>query len=178
MGLWYNRRKGVTFILCVIRRNFIQYIIQCSPVGSLVPPSPLSHALDEEPSLPHTHWRAWGDQRQASHHRCLPRSLSSGWEAKWHLLAVPGQEQGGGSHKPCFCSYPGSSSGFMRWEGSRICSTVVEVLESMCDSAVSALDTAPHLPAKAPVWALTTTCLPLLKVGILGTSTTLCWVWQ
>lgn len=119
IGLWNNGRKGVTFIVYVIRRNFIPYIIQCSPVGSPVPRSPLSHALDEEPFLPHLLWRAWGDQRQASHHKCLPRSLSSGWEAKWHPRAVSGQEQGESSHKPCFSSYPGSSSGFTRWEGSR-----------------------------------------------------------
>lgn len=47
-----------------------------------------------------------------------------------------------------------------------------------CVNLHSALDTAPHLPAEAPVQALSTTCLPAPKVGFLGTSTTLCWVWQ
>lgn len=68
MGLWYQLEKRYfSHPLCDQKAIFIQNVIQGSPVSSPVLSSSMSCTLDEQPSLLHPPWRAWGDQRQASH---------------------------------------------------------------------------------------------------------------
>lgn len=178
VGLWYNWRKGVTFILCVIRRNFIPYhSVQSSGQPRLA-----------QPSLPGLGWRAIFTTPLLESKGGPEPSLSPQVPAQAPVIRLRGQMPSHGSpwaktrwrqSQALLLQLPRDSSGFMGWEGSRICGAVVGHFEEHeWMNLHSALDTDPHLPAKAPAQALTTTCLPVPKVGILGSSTTLCWVWQ
>lgn len=143
VGLWYNWRKGVTFILCVIRRNFIPYhSVQSSGQPRLA-----------QPSLPGLGWRAIFTTPLLESKGGPEPSLSPQVPAQAPVIRLRGQMPSHGSpwaktrwrqSQALLLQLPRDSSGFMGWEGSRICGQWWDILKSMSEWICTLLWTQIH----------------------------------